>query len=57
MEDEQNIYNWEPPTEETETAEEKQVCRKCGNDSFRVYVKIIIDDARLYCAKCGEPFY
>jgi ribosomal protein S27AE len=57
MKEEQNIYNWEPPTEKTEPAEEKQVCQKCGNDSFRVYIKIIIDDARLYCAKCGEPFY
>jgi hypothetical protein len=57
MEDEQNIYNWEPPTEETEPTEEKQICGKCGNDSFRVYIKIIIDDARLYCARCGEPCY
>jgi hypothetical protein len=25
-------------------------------DAFRVYITIIIDDARLYCAKCGEHF-
>ena len=43
--------------EEDEPAKEKQICRKCGNDSFRVYIKIIIDDARLYCSKCGEPLY
>ena len=47
--------NWEKLSEETEPAEEKQVCQKCGNDTFRAYIKIIIDDARLYCAKCGEP--
>ena len=47
---------WEKPTEKDEQPEDKQVCNKCGNDSFRVYIKIIIDDARLYCAKCGEHF-
>ena len=47
--------NWGKLSEETEPAEEKQVCQNCGNDTFRVYIKIIIDDARLYCAKCGEP--
>ena len=41
--------------EKNEPAEEKQVCQKCGNDTFKVYIKIIIDDTRLYCAKCGEP--
>jgi ribosomal protein S27AE len=47
--------DWKYPKEKNEPAEEKQVCLKCGNDSFRTYIKIIIDDARLYCAKCGEP--
>ena len=47
--------NWEIPNEKNEPAEEKQVCNKCGNDTFRVYIKIIIDDARLYCVECGEP--
>ena len=47
---------WETPNEKNEPAEEKQVCQKCGNDTFRVYIKIIIDDARLYCTKCRE-FY
>ncbi len=46
---------WETPNEKNEPAEEKQLCQKCGNDNFRVYIKIIIDDARLYCSKCGEP--
>jgi len=46
--------DWEPPLEKKEQPDEKQVCKNCGNDSFRVYIKIIIDDARLYCAKCGE---
>ncbi len=57
MEEEQNKYKWKPPKEKTEPSEEKQVCQKCSNDSFRVYIKIIIDDARLYCARCGEPYY
>jgi ribosomal protein S27AE len=48
---------WEAPKEKDEPAEEKQVCQKCGNDTFRVYIKIIIDDARLYCTKCGEPLW
>ena len=46
--------SWEKAKEQNEPTEEKQVCEKCGNDTFRVYIKIIIDDARLYCAKCGE---
>ena len=48
------LMNWKPPTEKDEQPEDKQVCKKCGNDTFRVYINIIIDDARLYCAKCGE---
>jgi len=48
--------NWDPPKEEDEPVEEKQVCPKCGNDTFRVYIRIIIDDARLYCSQCGEFF-
>ena len=43
------------PNEKNEPDKEKQFCQKCGNDAFHVYIKIIIDDARLYCAKCGEP--
>jgi len=42
--------------EEKQPGNEKCICEKCGNDSFRVYIKIIIDDARLFCSKCGEPF-
>ena len=45
---------WEEPTEKQEPSNEKQVCQNCGNDTFRVYIKTFIDDARLYCAKCGE---
>ena len=48
--------DWKPPSEKKEPLKEKQVCKKCGNDTFSVYIKIIIDDARLYCAKCGEHF-
>lgn len=40
--------------ERNENSKEKVICRTCGNDSFRVYISIIIDDARLYCTKCGK---
>ena len=33
--------------------EDKVIC-KCGNDTFKVYIKVIIDDAELVCAKCGN---
>jgi hypothetical protein len=49
--------SWEPPIEKEEQAEEKQVCEHCGNDTFRVYIKILIDDARLYCAECGKSHF
>jgi hypothetical protein len=42
--------------ETKEPKNEKLVCKKCGNETFRVYIKVFVDDARLYCAKCGE-FY
>ena len=47
--------DWGELNEKNESPAEKQICQKCGNDTFRVYIKTIIDDARLYCAKCGEP--
>jgi ribosomal protein L37E len=40
--------------EKDENPEEKVVCKTCGNDTFRVYITTIIDDARLYCTKCGK---
>lgn len=40
--------------EKDENPEEKMICKTCGNDTFRVYITIIIDDARLYCTKCGK---
>lgn len=43
-----------PPKEKKEKTPEKVICEKCGNDTFRVYITLFIDDARLYCAKCGE---
>ncbi|KAF0235520.1 MAG: hypothetical protein FD181_3455 [Prolixibacteraceae bacterium] len=47
-------YSWKPPEEKIGN---KQICKDCGNDSFRVYTNIIIDDARLYCSKCGKFWY
>jgi ribosomal protein L37E len=44
---------WTPPQEKDEKTKEKVKCENCGNDTFHVYITIIIDDARLYCAKCG----
>ena len=46
--------DWKEPSEEDDPTNEKQICKNCGNDTFRVYIRIIIDDARLYCAKCGK---
>lgn len=40
--------------EKDEDPKEKMTCNSCGNDTFRVYVTTIIDDARLYCTKCGK---
>ena len=52
--DTDNKEKWDLPTESDENPKEKQVCPHCGNDTFRVYITRIIDDARLYCAKCGK---
>jgi ribosomal protein S27AE len=46
--------DFEFPNEQQEPAEEKQVCVHCGNDTFRLFITLFIDDARMYCAKCGE---
>lgn len=40
--------------EKSENPKEKMTCTHCGNDTFRVYITIVIDDARLYCSKCGK---
>ena len=40
--------------EKDENPKEKVICKTCGNDTFRVYISIVIDDARLYCTKCGK---
>lgn len=40
-------------SEETERVGDKELCQ-CGCDQFRVYISVVIDDARLYCVKCGE---
>ena len=46
--------DWESRLEKEEPPKEELFCKKCGNDTFHVYIQVIIDDARLYCAKCGE---
>lgn len=40
--------------EKQENQEEKILCKTCGNDTFRVYAGVSIDDARMYCIKCGK---
>jgi hypothetical protein len=40
-------------TREEDEEIEKEICRVCGNDSFRLYISSVIDDARLYCTECG----
>lgn len=50
-----DYLNGDIADERLEPDKDKQVCKKCGNDTFRVYITTIIDDARLYCSKCGEP--
>lgn len=35
---------------------DKVICDHCGNDTFKVYIRIIIDDARLFCSKCGKEW-
>lgn len=29
-------------------------CDNCGNNSFRVYYMISIDDSQLFCSRCGK---
>jgi len=40
--------------ESNESITNKLLCEKCGFDSFRVYIDVIIDDARLYCLRCNN---
>lgn len=42
--------------ENMERKNEKVICSKCKNDTWKVYIRMIIDDARLYCACCGQEF-
>ncbi len=39
--------------ERKEKVKNQMICENCGGDSFRVYITVIIDDARLYCSICG----
>jgi len=39
------------PSEKDEPENDKQICQRFDNETFGVYIKTIIDDARLYCAK------
>jgi len=56
MKQRKSIAKMTSPKEKQEKSEEKVKCRICGNDTFRVYMKVIIDDARLYCSQCGEYY-
>lgn len=48
------LHEYNLARESREQINDKIICEECGNDAFRVYVTVIIDDARLYCAKCGH---
>jgi hypothetical protein len=37
-----------------EIIENKKTSSHIPNDTFRLYIRITIDDARMYCAECGE---
>jgi len=39
-----------------EEEKNRAVCTECNGDKFKVYITIIIDDARLYCTNCGTPW-
>ncbi len=43
--------------ESEELTNEKIICNKCGSDKFRVYISVIVDDARFYCIKCGLSYW
>lgn len=57
MESKDNTENEDLKILKHHTNEHKHVCDKCGNDSWRVYIKIVIDDAELICTKCGNHWY
>ena len=40
-------------SENSELYNDKQICEKCGNENFRVYVSAILNDARIYCSACN----
>lgn len=39
--------------ETDEDINEKQICPRCNNGTYRAYISICVDDVRLYCTKCG----
>ena len=43
-------------SEQREAEKNRCKCDECGNETFRVYITNIIDDARLYCELCGEEW-
>lgn len=38
--------------DKTENQSDIIIC-KCGCNDFKVFITAIIDDARIYCSKCG----
>lgn len=40
-------------TEQGWTEEDQVHCTNCGNDTFKVFMRSVIDYADLICAKCG----
>jgi hypothetical protein len=51
----QRLKGFLPQEEEKqEPKKDLMICKFCGNASWRVYITVIIDDARCYCTKCGK---
>lgn len=36
-----------------EPTKDKMTCENCKHDKMIVYITVIVDDARIYCANCG----
>ena len=49
--------DWGILNEKSEPAEEKMFCEKCGNDSFRVYIKKLLMMQGYIVQNAGTPSF